>query len=514
MYIAPNTTIHMLMNVPLKKDYNETLWFASEANQASYFLGKSVGTFLTQSYQRVERDYCRIEAKYLAVYKCNYMMFVNASHENKYFYAFVDNVTYINENVVEVAYTIDVMQTWWFDIVTKPCFVEREHASTDNVGDNLIPENIELGEYVSSLLARSGHMTDYGYVALSTVDSEGADATGYEYGGIYSGLKQIAWTETEMRNGEISTWISTIVRQGKGTDFLRALFMMPLDFIPSQALDPETADGNTNAVSYDITVNKSTTIIGDYQPKNNKLFTYPYNFLYVYSTDGNSAVYPFEYFGTNDCRFKMKGNYNPDAEVTLYPVQYKGIAENVDEQLRMKVSIQCGWACDSFEAWLGYVMSNPLNIVGEATHGQGSVVGGMIGGPQGAAVGAIANVVGSAITAAIKPPQAGGNSEGNVLISSRQKDFYFTCKHVTPYFARIIDDYFQMYGYATHRIKTPNLHVRQRWTYTKTVNCDFDGNIPVDAMEKIRNIFNSGIAIWSDLSNVGNYTLDNPILGA
>ena len=76
------------------------------------------------------------------------MMFKNTSFENKWWYAFIDEVTYINDNVTELHYTIDVIQSWLTVFYLMECFIERQHSETDAIGDNITPEDFDAGEYV------------------------------------------------------------------------------------------------------------------------------------------------------------------------------------------------------------------------------------------------------------------------------------------------------------------------------------------------------------------------------
>ena len=69
-----------------------------------------------------------------------------------------------------------------------------------------------------------------------------------------------------------------------------------------------------------------------------------------------------------------------------------------------------------------------------------------------------------------------------------------------------------MYGYKTNRVKVPNIHARQRWTYTKTIGCNVKGECPVKHLEKIISIFDNGITFWVNPSEVGNYSLANPTI--
>ena len=89
--------------------------------------------------------------------------------------------------------------------------------------------------------------------------------------------------------------------------------------------------------------------------------------------------------------------------------------------------------------------------------------------------------------------------------------FLFYHRHITAQFARIIDEYFDMYGYALHRVAIPNVQARKRWTYVKTIGCAVVGTMPADDMRKIQQIFDNGVRFWRNPSEVGNYSLDNSL---
>lgn len=520
MYIAPNTTIYLLKGVPLKSDYNETFWWLSEHDQYAYFSSKIFGQYLSQSYQRADREYCRIEAKYNAVFTCNYLMFRNVSHENKWFYAFINDITYINENVVEIDYTIDVMQTWFYSIETHPCFIERQSSYFDDIGDNLVPENIELGEYVSNVISdlpRTGILNDYSIVAFCTVKKDTTRYEGVVAGGVYSGLTPTAFNfdGSPSASGipDLKTFIDLCTTKW-GEDFMVALVLVPSAFIPQSWYYSESGDPTDEISVYEtaLTAIPKTTLNGlfdTYEPHNNKLYTYPYNFLYVFNTDGDSARYMGEYFDGSDIVFRLYGTSTANPEACLIPMDYKGVHRNLDERITMKVGTQCSWATDSFKAWLAYsTVEIPKNMLSTMIPLSNPKVPSLASG-----VDAVLNTMTQTFEAAWKPSQYQGTENGGVMVASRDKDFFFYRKRITSQFARIIDGYFDRYGYAVHTIADPNLHARAKWTYIKTIGCDFTGDIPVAHMEKIRKIFDAGVAIWWDTANIGNYTQYNAPLG-
>ena len=81
------------------------------------------------------------------IYDCNYLMFQNTNFGNKWFYAFINSVEYINNDVAEIQFEIDDIQTWFFDFDFNSTYVLRQHSYTDIIGENILPEPVMIGEY-------------------------------------------------------------------------------------------------------------------------------------------------------------------------------------------------------------------------------------------------------------------------------------------------------------------------------------------------------------------------------
>lgn len=171
MYIEPNSTIYLLRNVPLDNTYTDTMWFANASAQWTHFktrVDTQQGlTFSKQTYQRVNRNAVRLQINADLIWDVNYMMFQNTAYGDKWFYAFVTSIDYINDAVSQINYEIDVMQTWAFDYQLGQCMVEREHAATDVAGDNVMPENFDLGELIPFDTEFDEHAEDMGVLITS-----------------------------------------------------------------------------------------------------------------------------------------------------------------------------------------------------------------------------------------------------------------------------------------------------------------------------------------------------------
>lgn len=150
-YVSPSTEIVMLKNCVLQKsdnDETDTLLFSSVPVQRAYFA--NAGNFSARvvygnnTYQNVGKGVLRLGATMNEALGYNYMYFTNANanFENKTYYCFVDDIRYINNNCVEISYSLDYLQTFMFDYREKTCLVERMTTDDDTIGKYIQPEPI------------------------------------------------------------------------------------------------------------------------------------------------------------------------------------------------------------------------------------------------------------------------------------------------------------------------------------------------------------------------------------
>ena len=503
MYIEPNSNITIYHNVPLDNTYNHTLYFSSLAEQNTYFHSNQniIKYNLTvQSYQRVVKGSMRVAVKADNLYDCNYLSFQNASFGTKWFYAFITGVEYVNNETSEITFEIDVMQTYFFDTTLKRCYVEREHSTTDVAGDNILAENVDIGDITCNAVSKSEHFSSYVAVIATAYDPKG-QAGGYQ-GGLFSGVNYIAGLiDTHEQVKALLDFLDATVDANK-QDSVISIFIMPNEFYT-------TGEYPSVQVSK---VQKNSSLHG-YTPRNKKLLTYPYNYLSV-DCGNNDAVYRYEWFndGDVDCKFELVGTVSCNPQIMLVPANYNGVANNsfnYVEKLVMADFPQVAWSIDAFRAWLAQEASTTA-LQGIASGA--SIAGGAMSGNPMAMTGGImglAGVANSVILATNRPPQAKGTNSGTIDVASRTKDFYFRQMQVSAEYARVIDDYFDMYGYATRRLKVPNRSARPHWNYVKTNGCVLSGNSPADDVRKICGIYDNGITFWKNASEVGNYSLDN-----
>lgn len=503
--VAPQTKLYLLTGVPLDNTYKNTLYFASASAQASYFMSKAKYSRTNFTYQREER-FVRIDIEADNLWDCNYIMYQNSAYGSKWFYGFITRIEYVSGGRSNVYFEIDVMQTWAFDYTLWPSFVEREHPRTDTVGDNLLPENFELGEYIFDSFDSSGHLGAYSIVVAATFDNEFNDASGGNFSNIYSGLYYNVFTSAQ----EVNDFIDKATEKNLATGIV-SVFMMPSDFIGEQNQPPQ---------SFNIT--KDKLVSGDidgYSPKNNKLFTYPYNFMYVTNLNGNSANFPYEYFSGTSCEFGLAGDMSCNPQVILYPKNYKGVAANYNEKMVLDGFPQCAFTSDCFKAWLAQTAApfafSAVGTGAQAINAMNLATAAGAASPAIAAAGTavalpyIAGKLAEGIQHYTLPPHAQSSQGNSALTALRIKDFAFMPCHIRYEFAQIIDWFWTVYGYPCHEIKVPNRNVRPHWNYVKTVDVCITGSIPATDMARIKTIYNNGVTFWMNGNEVGNYLLDN-----
>ena len=79
-------------------------------------------------------------------------------------------------------------------------------------------------------------------------------------------------------------------------------------------------------------------------------------------------------------------------------------------------------------------------------------------------------------------------------------------------YAKVIDTFFDMFGYKVNIVKLPNLTGRTNWNYVKTIGANIEGDIPENDLNEIKTIFNNGVTLWHNPSTYLDYSQSNNIL--
>ena len=538
--VTPQGQVY-ICKTPLENDYKNQLTFATKIAQEKYFNSTIIKTL--DNYTYIKKDnVIKVGINIDEIIDCNYLFYKNTGFSNKIYYCFITKMEYINENCTAITIETDCFQTWYFDIRYKKCFVEREHVNDDTIGAHTIPEGLETGDYVDqyvdneemsdlNFLTKGGH-SPYVVLAVSETGLDVALPDGSRvYNNVYSGLIFLTFPST----GDVDKYINYI--QHKITeDIIYAAFMCPYE-IATDGGNFEWSTFTDGTSSFQYAFIKYTTIatqmglveinkpnnLDTYIPRNKKLLTFPYRYFNIANNSGSSATYKYEYFNSRDgrdvCQFNMLGAISPGCSIRLIPYNYKCgktefnyIHKEVEESIVAGKLPTCGWTNDAYTNWLTQNAINiPLDIASDIVKtGVGIATGNvaLAGGGLAGIGGTMAEIYQHSL---IPTTAKGGVNQGDLNFADKLC-FSVYKKSIKYEYAKIIDNYFDMFGYKVNDVKIPNITGRQNWNYVKTIDCNFDGDIPQTDLNIIKAMFNGGVTFWHNPANILNYSLSNNII--
>lgn len=525
-YIEPNSDLMLLKDVPLDPTYENTLWFlnvyedtpeeamrTARNAQISYFTNKMAYSLNHLSYTRRGRGYIRAQISISQAYECSYMMYKNTEFENKWFFAFIKKVEYVNNITTDIYFEIDLLQTWYFDYYFHQCFIERAHAP-NGTGYELTPESFELGDYVvnDNYIFRTTPvivMATTEFVDLDqdiTYNVEGRVYPGrlasptIHPGQYYSGVYYYTFDPSVAADIDRLNAVLEKLADVNKIDAIISIFMGAKEvFAPTEdARFPTT-----------FSMSAGTTLDG-YTVRNKKLLYYPFNFMQVSNFMGEKTDLRFELGGGNN--FHFYGNETTRPGITVFPVNYRGLPEDFENAITCEAFPLCSYNNDTYKAWLaqnqgawasmltnsllnaGLSLSTPINPAGAT--------------PGGGALGSIAtltNWLGQAYDHFTLPQTNHGNGNGDLVYQAGFAGFGFYRLSIMAYMAEKIDDFFDMYGYAVNKVGLPIRMSRPCYTYVKTIGCNIEGNLPAEDKKAIEAIYDKGVRYWRTTAWFGNY---------
>lgn len=561
MAISPSTDLY-LIKLPIELNDENQLTFSNATAQANYFLGLEKIGETDFTYQRRENA-IRYPAHVDSIIQYNYVMYKNENYSNKWFYARIMNMEYVNDNLTLISIEEDAFQTWQFDLNYSQCFVEREHVMDDTIGAHTIPEGLDIGEYeinntrhFSMVADDPEHLPDGAepwyvcFVVTTPPDPNNpipiVPTVGYDIGATFSPLIYFA---VKASNGfddarDIIKWYN---KQGGVTaDAIKNIYMIPYSCVYTDVTQTWTDVGlgitlTTYAVKSStrwtnlMPVVEDKVLAGSYTPRNNKLYTWPYAYLYLSNKAGSDVVYHWEdgrlqnQAGTGEPDdYRMAYHFTtsivPSASLSakLYPLAYKGKFESSSYYALWNYGISfakvpvCAWVTDYYTNWLTQNGVNVATRVGMGIAGAalGAATGGL-GLLAGAAslMGTVTNAMTEMHQAQVTPDQANGDTNtGDVLYAYTFNNITAYSMTIRPEYSAVIDHYFDCYGYKVNMVKQPNITGRQNWNFVKTVGSAIHADIPQDSCDRINHMFDNGLTLWHNASTFRDYTQPNAIV--
>lgn len=403
-------------------------------------------------------------------------------------------------------------------------------------GANLLPENLETGEYKVQGTAEIDDLEPWYVVAYAD------DTYGFLYNGIYSGINFYIFSDAQALRGFLLQ-----INQGGHTNFVINIFS-----VPKLALNPKTQmagilDSDFKATPRPVSLISTPSTLDGYTPRNQKLRTYPFLYVGFNPNNGSSKLYRYEDFSNGTPSFKIISEINPNPSVYVIPQNYRGATgDSLSDIGIISGYPTISWANDTFNVWLAQNKDIVnLQMAQEQDNfffDQGNNIAG-VGGSLFTALGGIKGDKGQAITGAIsqagnsainyartninheyyqklqlaqvekqrKLPNTGtfGSSNATLLGYEMLDKNIFTRYSIKRQFAERIDKFFDMYGYLTNSVKIPNLNNRPNWNYVKTIGANILGDIPQEDLQSLKDIFDNGVTLWHNSSTFLDYSQNN-----
>ena len=384
MTFTPDSKVR-LCSVPFS-DYTNVLSFKNnDEARANYFISKTVYNLTdVNGYSYVKGNGAiRVNKSKDSLYNVNYIMYRNDHFGSKWFYAFVDSLEYINANVTELRFSIDVWQTWESALNFHESFIVRQHIKKvdDTIGANLQPEGFTNLRYVEEKAQRY----DLGELGLMFIVACVTywDGTNFikqcktkSIDGVYSGLYYVPFYSSDSLVSFVNKYL---VAEAEHSKEIVAIYTVSKDFIGKN--NPNFREGvplgyNPNSdstdsftwhsLSYHDGTNKLTKI--DIQPdpgaqpqyitpNNKKLLTFPFTKIVLTNNNGSSVTYRQEFFDDIDeyttgdlMSFVIKATPLLPSCTICYPYNYR--LGDQTEGLILNGYPQCSWVSDTYQQWL------------------------------------------------------------------------------------------------------------------------------------------------------------------
>lgn len=452
------------------------------------------------------------------------------------------------------------------------CFVEREHSVYDgdhafDGGYNTLEEPVDTGEFVvrnsTNICSNDWVIMVAATIRMDLLTASSTTVTktyAHQVNGIWSGLGYYYAPLSR------SVYVMNVINNLSTIGYIDGVIDVYI-FPDGGFLTPVSGDTSTNESPF-VRLHSTATLdnydnpitiptqIGSYTPRNKKLLQYPYTFFYVSDGAGMSATYRPEYYTPSRPGYftvDMAVNALSDAGMLIYPSgYYKGVADNKEEGIMINNYPRIPWNSDQYRLWLAQTANTRRYNLDQATFSYtykeqqtdlqivGAMGDALSGGVQAILTmgltgldkitGAAKTEAGAALEKwandrtfqlaqqqmqaqvkdhAITPPQSKGGTSGTLSKLSGTLRGYVQVKTVDDMHARIIDQYFDLYGYQTNSFKVPNIHSRPAWNFVKTAGFDAKLFIPQKYKVAISDCFNAGITFWKNGDQIGNYSQSN-----
>lgn len=552
MPTIPNTTLYVGV-VPWNSDLKNVQSYGSRAEQISAIQGLLIHKYEHINIIRRDSDLI-LKGVNEDLTQCNYLMYQNADISNKWYFAFIDNVQYNSLNSVIISHTIDVWQTYQFDITYYKNLILRAHVakSTDIVGRWLAPEPISVAPEFERKHNVFNDISWTPQYVLHSTSVYNPNTKKYEYKGSGTGASLSAEygifvdSDTDVQevvkkygklspaealksdnDDEYSNWIADLLT-GQIESFEKSLNnavklisttsisqlqdhrneLIGLYAIPAWVHSGTNKYATNNIKKKDVTTTLPTTTLAcGYTPRNKKMLSSLCKAYLFYNENGFKLPLKPELFTSDTPVFTVKAT---ELSTNGFLLQIGSYADYTAKTNKISYNCENRLGYDA-NTGLDKVLNTLTSAVG-VVNAVGSVASQAFAGNVGGAVQGAVGAVQQSINMIDALGQRGVNTGASGDIMS------ITEKRAMPVFAdvspteaqcRYIDDYLDVYGYAINEIGKISSYMKNRtnWNYIQVANCNIKVSAPNDDFNKLKQMFESGVTIWH--RNFGDYDQNN-----
>ena len=546
MSTIPNTTLYVGV-VPWNSDLKNVQSYNSRAEQISTIQG-----LLSHKYEHINiirRDSDLIlKGVNEDLTQCNYLMYQNADISNKWYFAFIDNVQYNSLNSVIISHTIDVWQTYHFDITYYKNLILRAHVakSEDTVGRWLAPEPISVAPEFERKHDVFNDLSWTPQYVLHSTSVYNPNTKKYEYKGNGTGATlsaeygifvdsdkdvqtvvnkygKLSAADALKSNDDdkYSNWISDLLT-GQTIDKAVKLIsttsisqlqdhrneLIGLYAIPAWVHDGTNKYATNNIKKKAVTAKLPTaTLACGYAPRNKKMLSSLCKAYLFYNENGFKLPLKPELFTSDSPVFTVKAT---ELSTNGFLLQIDSYADYTAKTNKISYNCENRLGYDA-NTGLDKVLNTLTSAVG-VVNAVGSVASQAFAGNVGGAVQGAVGAVQQSINMIDALGQRGVNTgaSGDIM-SVTEKRAMPVFADVSPTIAqcRYIDDYLDVYGYAINEIGKISTYMKNRsnWNYIQVANCNIKVSAPNDDVNKLKQMFESGVTIWH--KNFGDYDQTN-----
>jgi hypothetical protein len=235
-----------------------------------------------------------------------------------------------------------------------------------------------------------------------------------------------------------------------------------------------------------------------------------------------------DFTSASNCTFDINGVLSAGCSIRLQPYGYKKQSGHVNEYgLSFGKLPILNFQVDMYTNWLSL---NSVNINGMRVSSDDLALGGALLGSalefakgfsgDATSLAGIPNSFGSITNAMIArqqhermvPQSQGSINSADLNFQNQNNEITFYKMSVKEEYAKVIDEYFDRFGYKVNRTEIPHITGRRNWNYVKTIDIKVRADIPQQDLQQFKNMFDNGVTLWHNPQTFMDYFQNNDII--